>query len=618
MLTALAVSASRPYAALQLHHMLKQRMQAASHQPSTLLARPRTSKTAELSLQPKLAHEDEWASFDKMEKAAPASSRGCVQSIRDQGVVLAEHDLGPTNIDPWWHDSWRDKYLRELAATIAKIIRGQTTGITRDTELTAYVLLTRFGQSCEDIHRILGIQEPANTILELVEATNLPLNVTVTTLLKSERESLKGSTPITRATKWIKKIIAGAPALLRMYRRSPQTRTEFEAYAMWHRLEMSVTEIAELSRKPKTEIFGLIRQTLKLGNPPFFPFQRARYLSLLREYAPKDYATEFERTTDEVSPPSAPWGATMDVLSTSGLDSFDEGDVVRYKKGLKVATSPHTFGGIKQLNFVDKAKASKGVKASEAIKAAKTIKASKLAKAAKAVKAAKMAKTSPDRRSEAFSLARASRSTKKIRRISSESGPTGQYAAAKSPQDFTLCVKEKVPNSALPGKRATPVKKIALQKDSSSNKKKRDPGSSGWLQAMTVWTQTKVSESTGARRRRGRMAKSLTEKPSGSRAKASSHAGKMPYNGRKACLNEHKTAKTEGRSLDADIPIRTYPSEGKYDRTTTRNNSSTGQSWDPNLRPQQGPQHTELVQEQKPPKGFIDLSRAIEGQESQP
>jgi hypothetical protein len=610
-------------------------MQIGNHEPSAVLERSRTRKTAELSLQPKPVL-DEWASFAKMERAAAASSSGCVQSIPDQEAVLAEHDLGPTNIDPWRHDSWRDKYLKELAASLAKIIRGQITGITRDTDLTAYVLLTRFGQSCEDIHRILGIKEPANTILELVEATNLPLNDTVTTLLKSERESLEGSTPITRATKWIKKIIAGAPALLRMYRRSPQTRKGFEVYAMWHRLEMSVTEIAELSKKPKPEIFGLIRQTLKLGNPPFFPFQRARYLSLLREYAPKDYATEFERTTDEVSPPSAPWGATMDVLSTSGLDSFDEGEVVRYMKGLKDATSPHTFGGIKQLSYVDKAKAFKGVKAPEAVKAAKTRKASKLAKAARAVKAAKMVKTSPDRRIEVSSLGKASRSTKKIRRIFSESSPTVRYASTKSPEALARVVKEKVPESAFPGKRAMPIKKIALQKDSSSNKKKTDPGSSGWLQVMTVRTQNEVSESTGARRRRGRTAKSLTEKPRGSKAKASSQAGKISYNERMPCISGQETSKTKGRALYADIPIRTYPSEGKHDRPTTRNNSSTRQSWDPNSRfsmergqkslpvtsdsdlCQQGPQHTELAQEQKPPKGFMDLSRAIDSQESRP
>ena len=451
-------------------------MRTDIYQPSVLSEKWRTSETAELALPPKPANEDDHVSFNMLKEASLASSDGYIPQAIDKGLVVAEHDLSPTNIDPW--SDTRDSRLKELATALAKVIQGQTAGIARNTPLTAYVLLTRFGQSCEDIHRILRIQEPADVILELAEATKLPLNETTLTLLKAEKESMQGSNPKTRATKWIKKIIAGAPALLRVYRRSSQVRTEFEVYAMWHRLEMSVPEIVHFSGKSRRDVFGLIRKTLKLGNPPFFPFQRTRYLSLLREYAPNDYAKELEHTRDEVSHSSAPWGATIDVLSMGGLDSFDEGDLVRYTTGEMDITPPHAFGGTKQPSDVNKVKApakavkaakvaragkaSKTVKspqAAKAVKAPKTVKASKAVKSPKAVQAAKAVKvpktvkasnivkvpktvksvktekTTPPVRTRDLSSGEASRCNTSIRRVSSlKNGSDVQHSPPKTSQ----------------------------------------------------------------------------------------------------------------------------------------------------------------------------------------
>lgn len=402
----MAVSASRPYAALQLYHTLKQQIKTVSQQPQAAQARSRQSKTAESNLSIKPANHTNFTSFADIEHAAPVSSGSHQQRVRNLGSVVAEHDLGPTNIDPWLGEDLRDSRLEKIATAIAKAIQGEITGISLVSHVTAYVLLTRFGQSCEDIYRILHIQEPAEAILNLVEAADLPLNKTMSNLLEAEKENLQASSPNRRATKWVKKIIADAPVLLRMYRRSPQTRMEFETYAMWHRLEMSVADIAQISQQSRGKISKFITKTLKLGNPPVFPFQRARYLSFLREYAPKEYAKELERTKEEVSLPSAPWGATRDVILMTGLESFDEGDVVRYTFGQDDAISPPAFGCNKQ------SKPPEITKPGRAVKAGKTSKIFKTSKEPKTAKAAVLKITMASRR-KVISLGEASRSRKK-------------------------------------------------------------------------------------------------------------------------------------------------------------------------------------------------------------
>jgi hypothetical protein len=529
-------------------------MQTDIHHPSALSMRPRESKVAEISLSQKPANEDECASFNKIEVTTPDSCKGRSQRIQDHGSAVAEHDLGPTNIDPWADEGFRDYRLEKLAMALAKIVQVQTEGITPINHLAAYVLLTRFGQSCEDIYRILHIQEPADAILELVETTDLPLSETMLTHLKAEKESMEGSSSNTRATKWIKKIIVGAPVLLRMYRRSPQVRTEFEAYAMWHRLEMSVADIAKLSGKPRIVIFRLINKTLKLGRPPVFPFQRARYSSLLREYAPEDYAKEQKHIMDEVSPPLAPWGATMDVLSTSGLDSFDEGDLVRYTTRLGDGISPRLSGGTKQLNFVNEAKAPK------AIKTAKNVKPYKTLRVPKTVKAAKTVKQTSTIRLKVLPTVEASRPKKKTRRVSStESGSTVQHGPANPSEAPTRGLKERVSGSTVPKKGVTPKTRIAGAK-----KKKTDSGDSDWLQAMSVWTQTKNSpvdpdiakiedpvenpklcaNAQARRMRRRQAAKSHLEKSSSTKANVNSQTEKISYDGGEWRINKHNSKPT--------------------------------------------------------------------------
>jgi hypothetical protein len=645
-------------------------MQPASHQPSALVVRSKTSKTAEFNLSLKPGNENEITTFVKMKEAASGSSDGRVRRAEDLGLAIAEHDLGPTNIDPWFDEGARDSRLEKLGTLLAKTIQDQIEVDTPIIHLTAYVLLTRFGQSCEDIYRILHIQEPADTILELVKATDLPLNETMFTLLEAEKESMQGSSPNTRAIKWIKKIIADAPVLLRMYRRS---RTEFEAYAMWHRLEMSVAKIAQISRKPKEKIFRLIMKTLKLGDPPVFPFQRARYLSLLREYTPKDYAKEIERTTDEAPLHAAPWGATRDVLLITGLESFDEGDLVRYTTGLDDAVSPPTLGDIKQLKPVNQAKATK---------AAKAAKAAKMSKVTKTAKATKTVKTTPAFRSKVLSLGEVSRSKKKIGQASTlESVSAVQPRPAKSSQAPTRGLLEKVSKSAVLRKGVTPTKRTVLEKGASSSKKTTDSKDTGWLQAMAVWTRTEnstidpgtakmedpvqqpeVSENSRARRRRRWAATFLPENSSDTKAKGGRKIEKGSYSGREPSFNEDNNQEPERRSLDADIPIirvksknkfhthvtkiessevhslhagkpiRKYVAEGEHPISAINTNSSEGQSLKPSLRfsmnkapkklsepsasdlRQRDSPSIELAHGQKPPKGFMDLSRTVDGQ----
>jgi len=112
------------------------------------------------------------ASLDKIKEATQASSSGQNQRAQDEESTIAENDLGPTTIDPWSPEVIRDSQLEQLATALAKVIKGQTMGIMKDGPLVAYVLFTRFRQSCEDIYRILRIQEPADAILELIEATD--------------------------------------------------------------------------------------------------------------------------------------------------------------------------------------------------------------------------------------------------------------------------------------------------------------------------------------------------------------------------------------------------------------------------------------------------------------
>jgi hypothetical protein len=447
----------------------------------------------------KPAEEHVRASLDKIKEAAQTSSSGQNQRAQDEESTIAENDLGPTTIDPWSPEVIRDSQLEQLATALAKVIKNQTVGIIKDGPLVAYVLFTRFRQSCEDIYRIVHIQEPADAILELIEATNLPINETMLTVLKSEKETMEGSNPERRATKWIKKMIAGAPVLLRMHRRSSQVRMEFNVYAMWHRLEMSVEEVAEEVRKPKKEIFGLIWKTLKLGNPPFFPSQRARYLNLLGEYAPTEYAKELERTTTEASSPSAPWGAIVDAPTMSGLDSLDDGDFVRYIAGTKGFSSPDVFGGVKRLQPAEKVKVPKAVKAVKASKTfdiRKTVSATKIAKPSKKLKVAKTAtaKASPTTRGKVLPPTEKSRSkTNKEQASPFENSSNPQHVSVKTSNAPTPRLKERPSGLAVPKKEISLKKEAASKKNVGLSKENIDSGDSSWLRAMNVWTQTESS-----------------------------------------------------------------------------------------------------------------------------
>lgn len=485
---------------------MEHRSQTGGQQLSTLFERSIKNKTAELGLLTKPADEHVRGSLDKIKEAVQASSNGQNQCVKDEESTIAENDLGPTTIDPWSPEIIRDSQLEQLATALAKVIKGQTVGITKDGPLVAYVLFTRFRQSCEDIYRILRIQEPADAILELIEATNLPIDEAMLTVLKFEKDTMEGSNPEMRATKWIKKMIAGVPVLLRMHRRSSQVRLEFNVYAMWHRLEMSVEEISEEVRKPKKEIFGLIWKTLKLGNPPFFPSQRARYLSLLGEYAPTEYAKELERTTTEASPHSAPWGATVDVPTMSGLDALDDGDFVRYVAGTKDLSSPAVFGGVKRLKLAEKVKVPKAFKAVKTVKASKTldirktVSATKVAKSLKKLKVTKAVtvalkvKASPTIRSTALSPSEKSRSKKsKEQASSSENSSTPQHVLAKASNAPARGLKERPPRLAVPKKEISLKKRVTSKKNIGLNKENIDSGDSGSLQAVNVWTQTENS-----------------------------------------------------------------------------------------------------------------------------
>jgi hypothetical protein len=268
-------------------------------------------------------------------------------------------------------------------------------------------------------------------------------------------------------------------------------------------LEMSVEEVAEEVRKPRKEIFGLIWKTLKLGNPPFFPSQRARYLNLLGEYAPTEYAKELERTTTEASPPSAPWGAIVDAPTMSGLDSLDDGDFVRYIAGTKGFSSPDVFGGVKRLQPAEKVKVPKAVKAVKASKTfdiRKTVSATKMAKPSKKLKVAKTAtatlkmKASPTTRGKVLSPTEKSRSkTNKEQAPPFENSSTPQHVSVKTSNAPTPRLKERPSRLAVPKKEISLKKEAASKKNVGLSKENIDSGDSGWLRAMNVWTQTESS-----------------------------------------------------------------------------------------------------------------------------
>lgn len=446
------MSASRPYAALHLYHLLKQPMAPTRRQPSALAAGEKPDTTAALSLSPESAEITRVVSPGKPQETASGFLDDRIQPVPDLGLVVAGHDLGPTNIDPWLEEGARDARLEKLATALAKVVSSQVEGASPIIHVTAYLLLTRFGQSCEDIYRILHIQEPPDVVLNLATATGLPLSNATVALLEGEKESMQASNSRGRATKWVKKIIADAPVLLRMYRRSQQTRMEFEAYAMWHRLEMSVAEIAQVTKAPRRKICKLILKTLKLGNPPVFPFQQARYLGLLREYAPNSYAKELQRTTNKIPAPSDPWGTTRDVLLMTGLESFDEGDLVRYVTRVDGATSLPTLKGTKQLNLTGKAGMYAEPKAPTAFTAAPALGGSKTSRLSKTKAAKKVTSTTTT-----TTMSRSKRKTRQVPLL--ENGINVQHRPAKSSQADVRSLRAKVPKSEGPKKRFAPKKR---------------------------------------------------------------------------------------------------------------------------------------------------------------
>ena len=569
---------------------------------------------------------------------------------------IAEHDLGPTNIDPW--SRLRDDRLRDLATALAKVIRGNDPGTTEESHLAAYVLFTRFGQTNEDIARILDVPAPTERILDLSKTTDLPFSEEIMARLRKDmmtplkKETETGVGPEERATQWIQEMIKDSPARHRMFRRRNQLRKELTAYAMWHHLQMKVEEIAQKCRLTKKEVFVLIMKTLTYGKP----YQRPRYLELLSEYAPGEYRKELERTRDEISSHSAPRWAATDVLSMSGLDPFDEGESEKEADASETVQLPRKSRARTTRERLDKVKV-----------AFKTTKATLMS------------------RSKALLPSKRFRSKRsKIRACFSEKPPLVRRVGAEKPEATTAGLAKSSHTSSTPGNGFGLQTKASSRKTATSTpKKKPDLGDPDWSQETTAWPltenlavntdtvelgapdkQPKISSNNRQRRRTRRAAvRSSSAMSSHKTVTASSETTRVfreVCKARPLTQTPRQTFRTHGvggrahanqslenleaRRQNADPPtqnlssndslkIKRYTMGRKDAGNTHQTRTSTAQPVDKNLRfsmngaprsslgipapglQKRGKLRTEISQEQRPPRGVVDLSATREVQE---
>ena len=634
----LSVSASRPYAALQLHHTLSQSTHTGSKECLPTSKAPKIVQKSNGNLKSEPAGKSELASLGSQSR-------------------IAEHDLGPTNIDPW--SSFRDDRLRDLATALAKVIRDNDSGMTEESHLAAYVLFTRFGQTTEDIVRILDIPKPTECILDLLKRTGLPFGEAMMTRLKKEmmtplkKETETGVWLEEQVTKWIQEMIKNSQARRRMARRRNQLHKELRAYAMWHHLQMKVEEIAQKRRLTKKEVSVLIRKSLTYGKP----YQRPRYLELLSEYAPGEYKKELERTRDEISGHSAPRWAATDVLSMSGLDPLDEGE------------------------FEEKADPPEPVQVSKKRRAPTT--RGRLNKVKVAFKTTKATLTN---RGKALSPSKRLRSRRsKIRACLSENRSVVRRVGAEKPQATTAGLAKSSHASSTLGNGFGLQTTFGPRKTATSTprKKKSDLGDSDWLQETTAWPltdnpaanidtvelwvpdeQPKISSNSRRRRRTRRaaarpssaMSSDKTVPPSSETTRVLREVGEAKpltqtpsqtfrmdgVNGRghvKQSLKNLEARRqnadplTQDLSSNDSVKIKWYTMGKKDAGNTHQTRTSAAQSVDPELRfslngaprsssgipasglQKQGKLRTEVSQEQKPPRGVVDLSATIEVQD---
>ena len=449
LLIALVVSALRPYTALRLYYVMSQNTQTGSLESSLLSASSRISHKEDVKL---LSEPGNGTKFE---------------FPRSQSRI-AEPILGPINIDP--RSPTQERQLRVLAAALAQEIQASAAKMPQHSHLLAYFLFTRFGQDSHDIYRILRVRKPAHAILRVVETTGLPLHEEMLADLKAQETA--GDDLATRATKWIEETIKNEPRLRRMERRN---RQEFQAYAMWHHLEMEVETIARYLDKPTKEIFEFIRKTLDNGKSPFLRFQKPRYLELLHEYKPKKYGEEFDRPPDKVFCSSAPGGATMDATAASGLESLDAGELGNATK------TPQAFKAARRVDLPRKL-----VIGRRSLPQGASIEAALMQERLQIVDVPSYTiKTTPRKPRRVLSRDKTSRTARSETQASPfEQALTTQRISGNMSKACSVGPKGSSPRSA------GAEKEIDPENATSKKKNRSGPGDLDWLQGMTIWTPT--------------------------------------------------------------------------------------------------------------------------------
>ena len=225
-------------------------------------------------------------------------------SLFSRSPAIATSDFGSVTV---WkaiprRAAYRDLILSDLSRDLADALReSQPKDKLPLQDFKTYVLLTRFGQSYDDIRRLYRVAASPRELLLKFRRHRLPVE-------ESLAEELLGHSGahdlLQQADRWLDELMRD-----RQGRQVTRARTALRAYAMWHKQgSLTIAEIARVLNHPGQPqyAFELIKRALL--NMMWLPKSHAKTRQLFERFEPKRVEVLLAKLRSGPSPTLGAWG----------------------------------------------------------------------------------------------------------------------------------------------------------------------------------------------------------------------------------------------------------------------------------------------------------------------
>ena len=230
--------------------------------------------------------------------------------VLNRSVSIAASDLGLVTVSKLapQHEAWRDVTLSDLSSDLAEALReNQPRDQLPLQDFKIYVLLTRFGQSFDDIRRIFRVAVSPTELFLNFRRHNLPVEQTLVEKLVGPLATLD---PIHQADRWLDGLLRDRPIA-----RVKRARLALRAYALWHKQgSLTIAEIANFFDRPGQSqyVFELIKRALL--NMTWLPKSQAKTRQLFERFEPERAEVLLAKMQFAPSPTLGAWGQGSDVV----------------------------------------------------------------------------------------------------------------------------------------------------------------------------------------------------------------------------------------------------------------------------------------------------------------